>query len=160
MILKSSLGMTWQKIKAHFQIRKYNLNPGHPCFNSAPEKVADLLSSLEKGHAAVIFQLRFDHNTHNAYLYQFYLANLNSCSICKVPETTTHFLLYCKRFTTQSQNFRRQVKEEKIKINCHSTRALLDTPTIFPLLAEYVLHPKHFTSFVSSLPSSDGPSTA
>ncbi|KAG0140856.1 hypothetical protein CROQUDRAFT_83882 [Cronartium quercuum f. sp. fusiforme G11] len=152
LILRSSLGILLQRIKAHFNIRKYNFNPGRPFLTSAPKKIADSLSSLEKGHAAVIFQLRSDHNPLNAYLHRFNLSDSDLCATCKVPETTTHFLLHCRRFNTQRQNFRHKVKKEKIKINLHSAKALLDTPTIFPLLADFVLHTKRFTFFVSYLP--------
>ncbi|KAG0139994.1 hypothetical protein CROQUDRAFT_100748 [Cronartium quercuum f. sp. fusiforme G11] len=60
-----------------------------------------------------------------------------------------------QKTTVAQTNSRRRVRKEKIKINYHSTKALLDTPTIFPLLSEYVLHTKHFTSFTSYLPSPD-----
>ncbi|KAG0150007.1 hypothetical protein CROQUDRAFT_264058 [Cronartium quercuum f. sp. fusiforme G11] len=136
MILKASLGILLQKIKAHFHIRKYNFNPGRLLFTSTPKKIADALSSLEKGHAAINFQLGSNHNSFNAYLYRFHLADSDLCATCKAPETTTHFLLYCKRFATDRQNFRHKVKKEKIKINLHSLKALLDTPKItFPTIS-------------------------
>ncbi|KAG0150362.1 hypothetical protein CROQUDRAFT_104448 [Cronartium quercuum f. sp. fusiforme G11] len=155
MTLKSSLGMTLRKIRSYFHIRKYNFNTGRPFLTAPSKRVADALSSLEKGHAAIIFQLRSDHNALNAYLHRFHLVDSSWCQTCRVPETTTHFLMHCRRFTTQRQNFRRWLKKEKIKINPHSTKALLDNPTVFPFLAEFVLHTKCFSSFVSYLPSDE-----
>ncbi|KAG0152406.1 hypothetical protein CROQUDRAFT_35129, partial [Cronartium quercuum f. sp. fusiforme G11] len=162
MILKSSLGILLQRIRAHFNIRKYNFNlgflptklgvPQHPFLKSTPKKIADALASLEKGHAVIIFQLRLDHNSLNTYLHCFQPADSDLCTTCKVPETTIHFLLHCKRFAMQCWHFRHKVKKEKIKINLFSAKVLLDSPIIFPLLAEFVLHTRRFVYLVSYLP--------
>ncbi|KAG0143231.1 hypothetical protein CROQUDRAFT_679167 [Cronartium quercuum f. sp. fusiforme G11] len=101
MTLKSSLGMTLRKIRSYFHIRKYNFNMGRPFLTAPSKRVADALSSLEKGHVAIIFQLRSDHNALNAYLHRFHLVDSSWCQTCRVPKTTTHFLMHCRQFMTQ-----------------------------------------------------------
>ncbi|KAG0150029.1 hypothetical protein CROQUDRAFT_88586 [Cronartium quercuum f. sp. fusiforme G11] len=132
MILKASLGILLQKIKAHFHIRKYNFNPGRLLFTSTPKKIADALSSLEKGHAAINFQLGLNHNSFNAYLYRFHLADSDLCATCKAHGQEGE-------------------DQDKSTLSESLTRPLKN----FPPLAGFVLHTKRFVFFVSYLPSSE-----
>lgn len=50
-----------------------------------------------------------------------------------------------QKFTKQRQQFRRRLKEEEIKVDINSAIKLLDTPAVFPYLAQYVEETGRFT---------------
>lgn len=100
--------------------------------------IADALNKLEKGQAAAIFQLRCGHCPLRKYLHRIGVEDSNKCESCSAVETPAHFLIYCKKYTSQRKWFRTRLKEEKIKVNINSAVALLDTPQVFPLLAEFI----------------------
>ncbi|KAG0139339.1 hypothetical protein CROQUDRAFT_101707 [Cronartium quercuum f. sp. fusiforme G11] len=149
LILNSSLGSLLQRIRAHFHIRHFRFDTGRPQFKTSLKKIADTLAFLEKGNATVIFQLRSNHNALNANLHRLNLSDTDLCPTCKVPETTTHFLLYCKRYNVQRRDVQKQAKKAEIKTNLYSVNILSDSPIILPLLSNYVLHAKRFAFFVS-----------
>ncbi|KAG0139421.1 hypothetical protein CROQUDRAFT_666509 [Cronartium quercuum f. sp. fusiforme G11] len=130
--------------------------PNHTrTFKTAAKKIADALNGLEKGHAAAIFQLRTGHCPLNSYLHRFKRAPSKYCRTCGVPETVPHFLLYCRRYRSQRANFRKRIREEKIKVNLYNANAVLDEPATFPLLAEFVLDTGRFEHLHSYLPDPD-----
>lgn len=107
-------------------------------FKTKGRMIADALNQLEKGQAAAIFQLRCGHSPLRQFLHCIGAEEDDRCETCKVKETPTHFLIFCRRFTTQRQTFRKKLKEEKIKVNTNSAVKLLDTPKIFPYLAQFI----------------------
>lgn len=62
----------------------------------------------------------------------------DKCNLCKVVESVHHFLIFCKKFTSQRQTFRKKLKEEEIRVDTNSSVKLLDTPEVFPYLAKYI----------------------
>ncbi|KAJ7704951.1 hypothetical protein B0H17DRAFT_864088, partial [Mycena rosella] len=54
-----------------------------------------------------ITQMRTGHVGLNAYLARFGAVDSSLCLACREPETVTHFLLTCRRFTGQRDVLRR-----------------------------------------------------
>lgn len=100
---------------------------------------------LEKGSAAAIFQLRCGHCPLRKFLHRIGAEESDKCETCSAVETPAHFLIYCKKYTKQSPELRRQLKKEKIKTNFNSASALLDTPNAYPLLARFIKQTGRFT---------------
>lgn len=112
---------------------------------------------LDKGRASIIFQLRSGHIALNAYLYKHGCDTISSpnCPHCKVPETTDHFLVRCKRFQSQRNVFRQAIKKQEIKINPYNSAKLIDHPDVFYLLSEYVLCTNRFLHFKTYIDEPD-----
>lgn len=120
-------------------------------YKTKAKKIADALNSLEKGDAAAIFQLRCGHYPLKKFLHRIGAEDTDKCEDCAAKETQAHFLIYCRKYTTQRRAFRQILKEEKIKVNINSVKALLDTPTVYPHLAEFIRETgrfKHLRSYL------------
>lgn len=113
-------------------------------FKTGGKFIADALNLLEKGQAAAIFQLRCGHNPLKQFLYRIGVEDNDKCEVCRVTENATHFLIFCKRFKSQRQAFRKQLKEEEIRVDVNSAIKLLDTTKVFPL-AKYIEDTGRFT---------------
>ena len=48
------------------------------------------------------------------------------CSICKVKETPTHFLLNCKEYDTEQAKLEKNIKEIFYKNNCQKLNIVID----------------------------------
>lgn len=107
--------------------------------------IADALNKLEKGQAAAIFQLRCGHSPLKKFLHRIKAEENDKCDTCNAIETTAHFLVYCKKYTKQRQAFRKQIKKEKIKVDINSAIKLLDTPKVYPYLAQFIENTGRFT---------------
>ncbi|KAG0140452.1 hypothetical protein CROQUDRAFT_100103 [Cronartium quercuum f. sp. fusiforme G11] len=130
--------------------------PSHtPSFKTTAKRIADAFNILEKGQAAAIFQLRTGHCPLNAYLHRFKRTTTKYRGTCGVPETVSHFLLYCRKYRSQRKAFRLRVKTEKLRTNVHNTNAISDDPKVFPFLAQYVLDTGRFEHLFSYFPEED-----
>lgn len=107
-------------------------------FKTSGKKIAEALNTLEKGQAAAIFQLRCGHCPLQIFLHRIGVEDDDKCEFSQVPETPQHFLVFCRKFRTQRQKFRRTLQEEEIKVDINSALKLLDTPRVFPHLAKFI----------------------
>lgn len=148
MILPMSLGGLLRHTRSIFRNRgAVSIAP----YKTKAKKIADALQSLEKGDAAAIFQLQCGHCPLKKFLHRIGVEEDNKCEDCKATETPAHFLIYCKKYTKQQQVFRRTLKEEGIKINVNSAFTLLDSPRVYPHLAEFLRATGRFTHLKSYL---------
>lgn len=117
--------------------------------------ISDALNTLEKGQAAAIFQLRCGHCPLQKFLHHLGAEENDRWETCSARETPEHFLIYCKKYRTQRQEFWRQLKEDNIKVEFNSATKLLDTPKVFPHLAQYIQATgrfKHFKKYLEDSP--------
>lgn len=70
-------------------------------FKTKGRQIAEALNSLGKGEAAAIFQLRCGHCPLKTFLHRIGREDDDRCVHCKVKETVTHFLIYCKSYSQQ-----------------------------------------------------------
>lgn len=150
-LLPMSLSKLTQQARTAFHLRTPNFTTGRKGLKNQPRKIADALASLEKGHAASIFQLRSGHCPLNGYLKRFNHHLTGKCDKCWAPETVPHFILYCQRFKHQQRLLRKRLKEEEIKVNPYSLQSLLNTPNAYPLLSQFVLETGRFLYLKSHL---------
>lgn len=122
-----------------------------PSYKTKSKWIADALNRLEKGQAAAIFQLRSGHCPLKKFLHRIGVEENDKCETCKAVETPAHFLVYCKRYTMERRRFRQRLQDEEIKINTNSARILLDTPRIFPILAQFIQDTGRFQYLASYL---------
>lgn len=127
-LLPTSLGSLLRHIKTIFKRGDSSIAK----FKTRSRYIADALEKLEKGQAAAIFQLRCGHSPLRHFLYRIGVEDTDKCETCNVTENPTHFLIFCKRFKSQRQAFRKKLKEEKITIDHNSSIKILDTPSVFP----------------------------
>lgn len=118
-------------------------------FRTPPKEIWTALANLEKGRASIIFQLRSGHIALNAYLHKYKGDSTHSPNypVCQIPETTDHFLVRCRRYQRQRNQFRQALKKEEIKVNPYISSKLIDHPEAFFLLSEYVLSTSRFPHF-------------
>lgn len=145
-MLPTSLGCLLRHTRGLFHTRR--AVPITP-YKTRAKTIADALNSLEKGDAAVIFQLRCGHCPLNKFLHRIGVEETSLCDGCPSTETVAHFLIYCKRYTTQRRIFRRTLKEKKISVNTNSATALLDTPNVYPHLAYFIRETERFSHMKS-----------
>lgn len=155
MILPISLGGLLRHTRSLFnQRRVVSIQP----FKTKGRKVAEALNNLQKGEAAAIFQLRCGHCPLKKFLHRIDREDTDRCEECHAKETTAHYLIYCKKYKHQRQIFRRKLKEEGIKVNINSAVDLLDTPKLFPYLAEFIQDTgrfPHLKRYVDTQPPDD-----
>lgn len=151
-----SLSKLLQVTRELFHLKTAKLQTGQKGLRTQPRKVADALALLEKGEAATIFHLRSGHSPLNSYLHRFKQHDTGNCDQCKIPESVAHFVLHCASYKQQQRYFRTRIKEEKIKVNPFSLPSLLNTPQVYPLLAEFVLETKRFQFLKKYATTKDG----
>lgn len=149
--LPASLGSLKKVVKDQFNVNNLVLRPGKNPYQTRPKDISKGLLSLERGRAAVIFQLRAGHSPLNEHLFKRKLTNSPLCDHCKKLESTEHFLLYCSRYSRARRVFRSKLKKEEIKINWNNATKILDSPAVFFLLSEFILDTKRFVHFNSYL---------
>ncbi|SJL09301.1 uncharacterized protein ARMOST_12678 [Armillaria ostoyae] len=90
------------------------------CIDSAPPsaKVQRLYSSLGRTEASLLTQLRTAHIPLNNYLHKSKATRSRMCEYCNVPETVSHFLLTCRRYSNERQALRRRTKITNLQL-CH-----------------------------------------
>lgn len=140
----TSLSKLLQVTREIFHLRTANFTTNRKLLRTQPRRVSDALAQMEKGAAAVIFQLRSGHSPLNEYLKRFNHHPTGKCDHCRTPETVAHFLIHCPRYKKQRKRFRESIKEEELKVNSYSIPALLNTTKVFPLLETFVIETGRF----------------
>lgn len=107
-------------------------------YKTKGKQIADALKSLEQGQAAAIFQLRCGHCPLKKFLHRLGTEEDDKCETCQAVESPAHFLVYCKKYNRKRRAFRNQLKEEGTKVNKNLVWKLLDSPKVFPCLAQYI----------------------
>lgn len=144
MLLPMSMSKLAQETRKCFHLRTAAFTTGKKNLKTQPKKVADALARLEKGQAAVVFQLQSGHCPLNDYLKRFNHHPTGKCDTCKSPETVPHFVLYCECFKKQRWMLRKRLKEDEVKVNPYSLTSLLNTPDAYPRLAQFALETGQF----------------
>lgn len=150
-LLPMSLSKLVQTTRTSFHLRTAAFTTGREDLKTQPRKIADALARLEKGQAASIFQLRSGHCPLNGYLHRFNHHQTGKCDVCRAPETVPHFLLYCRRFKIQRGMLRKRLTDDEVKVNPYSLKSLLNTPSTYPRLAQFILETGRFTYLKSYL---------
>lgn len=145
--LPASLGSVKRKSNTFFNPKVFPFRPGSKPFITKPKKIAEVLLKMEKGRTATIMQLRAGHSPLNDHLYKRRLVESPLCNICKVKETTEHYLIFCKKYKKARRLFRDRVREEKIKLNWNNAMKILDTPQVFFILSDFILETQRFMFF-------------
>lgn len=140
--LPFSLSCTRRHVKQTFNTRGKTIDRNG--YKTSGRKIADTLDKLEKGRAAAIFQLRLGHCPLNHFLAQINAVSNNQCTHCGRKENTIHFLLYCPKYTKEQRAFRNALKEEGIKLDTRRADLILDCPTAYPYLADYIVATNRF----------------
>ncbi|MBW0472928.1 hypothetical protein O181_012643 [Austropuccinia psidii MF-1] len=83
-------------------------------FRTPPNLIIQALDKLEKGPASTIHQLRSNHVPLNAYLFQIKQVTSPCCPHCNTLENTSHYLLFCRKFSTQRKEFRKCKEEQNL----------------------------------------------
>lgn len=135
----TSLRKLLQVTRETFHLRTANFTTGRRLLQTQPRRVSNALAQMEKGEAALIFQLLSGHSPVNEYLKQFNHHSTGECDHCQTPEMVAHFLLHCPRYKQQRRRFRDSIEEEELKVNSYSVPALLNTSKVFPLLEKFVI---------------------
>ncbi|PBK67692.1 hypothetical protein ARMSODRAFT_845923, partial [Armillaria solidipes] len=69
--------------------------------SSPSPKVQRTFKNMSRAEASMFTQLRTGHVPLNAYLFRSRAALSPNCPHCNVPETVTHFLLVCRRYSEE-----------------------------------------------------------
>lgn len=78
--------------------------------NSPPSlTVHKLYQGLPRRHCSILSQLRSGHAGLNAFLARINAVDSPLCQTCLVPETPSHFLFTCRRYTAPRDTMRRAV---------------------------------------------------
>ncbi|MBW0572026.1 hypothetical protein O181_111741 [Austropuccinia psidii MF-1] len=83
-------------------------------FKTPPKLIIQALDLLEKGPASIIHQLFSEHSPLNTYLYQIKQVTSPICAHCSAPETTSHYLLYCRNYCMQQKELKQKIRKHKI----------------------------------------------
>lgn len=156
-VLPFSLASTKQHVRATFNNRQ--LTPQRGSYRTRGKFIAEALDKLEKGQAAAIFQLRSGHSPLNSYLARIQAAPDDKCPHCRRKETTTHYLLYCPKYTQERRRFRNALKEAEIKADTRRAEKILDNPLLFPYLADYIVSTNRFEHLRRYVEQEDQPRT-
>ncbi|MBW0518795.1 hypothetical protein O181_058510 [Austropuccinia psidii MF-1] len=108
-------------------------------FKTQPKLIIQSLNQLEKGLAATIHQLHSNHTPLNAYLHQIKQVDSPLCQHCNTPETTAHYLLFCKQFQHQRRECKKKIIQNCLILNPNTYTSIMDCPTVFPFLANYII---------------------
>lgn len=148
-LLPFSLSCAKHHVKQIFNTRGNDIDRAG--YKSAGKPIAEASNRLEKGKAGAIFQLRAGHCPLTNYLARINAVPNNCCIHCGRKETTIHFLLYCPKYMKERSAFRNTLKEEEIKLDTRRANLILDCPTAFPYLADFIVSThrfKHLRSYI------------
>lgn len=136
-LLPFSLASAKQHVRTSFKNRQ--LTPQREPYRTKGKHIAGALDNLEKGQAAAIFQLRSGHCPLNSFLTRIQATPDDKCPHCRRRETPTHYLLYCPKYKHERRRFRNALKEAEINVDTRRAEKLLDTPSTFPYLADFIV---------------------
>jgi hypothetical protein len=110
-------------------------------------KTYRLLSSLPRRATSIIVQLQTGHVSLNLFLKKIKVVDSALCKRCCEPETVTHYLKHCKRFTAQRARLR-----DKVGKASHSTPHLLGNPKTIPATLRYIQDTGRFDKYDDIVP--------
>ncbi|KAK7043510.1 hypothetical protein R3P38DRAFT_2510195, partial [Favolaschia claudopus] len=90
----------WQESRAGQRIAAFDKTP-------PGRSTLRWYEDLHRGGCSIITQLRTGHTGLNAYLARFGAVDSPLCHTCGEPETVRHYLLTCRRFSTERDDLRR-----------------------------------------------------
>lgn len=123
---------------------------------STPLQTKKALMALPRHAATAIAQLRAGHTPLSAFLHRIGAVEDPNCSHCGQPETTEHYLLLCRKYTTHRLRLFQRLRELKLdrKIN-----TILSHPDGYPPLAKYVDATERFLQARTWRPPPSQPTT-
>lgn len=129
-------------VKRVYNTRGAHIDRGN--LKTTGRKIAEAYDKLEKGQAAIIFQLRSGHSRLNQFLARINAKPNDRCPHCGRKETTIHFLLYCPQYRRQRRDYRNALREAEIKLDTRRANIILDQPDGFPYLADFIASTNRF----------------
>lgn len=69
-----------------------------------------LFQNMTRPHCSILTQLRSGHVGLNFFLFRIKATDSPLCPRCRVPETVPHFILHCRRFTSERAVLRARLK--------------------------------------------------
>lgn len=144
-LLPSSLASTWQHVKTTFNSRGTDID--RDGYKTTGKEIAKASDNLEKDQAAAIFQSRSGHCPLNHFFARIQVVKADRCQHCGRKETMIHFLNYFPKYAKARQMFRNNLREAEIKPDTRRANLILDSPDIFPYLAEFITFTNRFEHF-------------
>lgn len=80
----------------------------------------------------------------NQFLARIKATPSDRCANCGRKETTIHYLLYCPKYTRERRAFRNALRDEEIKLDTRRANIILDSPEVFPHLADFIVATNRF----------------
>jgi ribonuclease HI len=112
-------------------------------------------ASMPKRLASILMQLRTNHVPLQAYLHRFKIANSSTCLQCNLhPETVTHFLMHCSKYTVERNQLKRDLKSGK-----RLDLSILGDEENFPALFKFINATKRFADTFGDLSPANPPPT-
>ena len=106
-----------------------------------------LLASLPHRATSILTHLITSHVALHTFLHKIHTSDSALCPCCGALETVSHFLFYCKKFTTQHRALRAKISVASTLI----TKLLNDTKCI-PHTLHYIADTKHFQNYLDVAP--------
>lgn len=100
-----------------------------------PFRTRKALMSLPRPDATAIAQLRANHSPLSHFLHRIGVIDSPNCDHCPQAETTEHFVLICREYSTARKALFASLRRLKVP---RTLQAILTTPQAFQPLATYV----------------------
>ncbi len=113
-------------------------------------KLSHLLTSLPRRATSILSQLITGHVALHTFLKKIHISESALCPRCHSPETVSHFLFYCTKFTIQCRALR-----AKVSIASMSMRRLLNDAKCTTHMLRYIANMKQFKDYLDVAPHSD-----
>lgn len=128
---------SWDSAPAGDRIRLFDNTAVGP-------KALHQFTDLPRPAASLIIQLRTRHIALNSFLFRIRRSDSPLCIRCQEPETVTHFLFHCRRYSADRLTF-------FTSLNSHrpDSKLVLGDPKHFSLLASYLKRTNRFPQYLS-----------
>ena len=93
--------------------------------------------------ASILMQLRCGHVALNMFLWKIRACDSALCSHCVSPESVSHFLLHCRRYTSQRRKMR-----YKVGVAATSVPRLLSDAEVIPHTLRYIAETARFEKYL------------
>ena len=107
------------------------------------QKTYRLLTDRPRCDTSILTQLRSGHVTLQLLLRKIKAEESALCPHCSAPESVSHFLLYCSKYTDQRQSL-----HFKTGIAASSMPWLLNDAKVVPHTLRYIADTKRFSSYL------------
>ena len=119
---------------------------GDTCFSAQTKlpnhQLLQLLANLLRCATSIIVQLLMGHVALNTFLKKVHAADSALCPWCCAPETVSHFLLHCSKFTSQCRSL-----HAKVGIASTAAAKLLGDTKCLSQMLWYISDMKHFKDY-------------